>query len=143
MSEELQYELPGLERKAHECESTRPEGPGDATKPDELATTASVYSKLMASAAKLKATFAAGDREGERIAAAIRAAAGAYQKIEEQKAAELSRQMNGSDAPPPAPRQWSLTCPVSLVRWPSHPWSTHLLRPRGRNGLGSSREDHP
>ncbi|ULN35592.1 PPE domain-containing protein [Mycolicibacterium smegmatis] len=102
MSEELQYELPGLERKAHECESTRPEGPGDATKPDELATTASVYSKLMASAAKLKATFAAGDREGERIAAAIRAAAGAYQKIEEQKAAELNRQMNGSDAPPPA-----------------------------------------
>ncbi|MCP2627746.1 type VII secretion system ESX-1 target EspB [Mycolicibacterium smegmatis] len=102
MSEELQYELPGLERKAHECESTRPEGPGDATKPDELATTASVYSKLMVSAAKLKATFAAGDREGERIAAAIRAAAGAYQKIEEQKAAELNRQMNGSDAPPPA-----------------------------------------
>lgn len=101
MSEELQYELPGLERKAHECESPRPEGPGEATKPDELATTAGVYSKLTASAAKLKATFAAGDREGERIAAAIRAAAGAYQKIEEQKAAELNRQMNGSDAPAP------------------------------------------
>lgn len=103
MGDELRYATEGLEAKAHICETPRPEGPPEeANPPDMLLTTFSLWNKVLASASKMTATLKAGDREGERIAAALRAAAGAYKKVQDAKTAALNSQMNGSDGPPPA-----------------------------------------
>lgn len=100
MSEGLQYQTEGLEAKARICETPRPAVPGDAKAPDMLLSTFGAWSQLNASAATLISTLEAGDREGQRIAAAIRAAAVAYNKMDEANSTSLSGQMNGGGAPP-------------------------------------------
>jgi len=100
MGDELRYSVSGLEKKAHVCETPRPSGPGDASPPDNLPATFAAYSQLMASVTRMEKTLEAGDVEGKRIAGAIRAAAGAYQKIDEQKKAALDRQMRGGESAP-------------------------------------------
>lgn len=85
----------------------RPKGPdanGGFQDPDKLHSTVAACDRLRASASALALAFAAGDREAERIAKALQAAAVAYDKLDEQNKAALDQQVDGEGNANAAPQ---------------------------------------
>ncbi|WKG03644.1 hypothetical protein [Mycolicibacterium sp. HK-90] len=87
----------------------RPKGPdsdagsfdGPFEPPDQLHSTVAACNRLDSSAHALAQAFAAGDCEAERLAAALKATAVAYEQLDEQNQAVLDRQMRGDNTSPP------------------------------------------
>ncbi|MFV8048287.1 PPE domain-containing protein [Mycobacterium sp. 48b] len=91
-----------LTTKAESISTPRPQGPGPANPPDGLDITSAAMSQLHASVETLATTLSAGDVEAQRLAGALRAAAGAYDKVDADRKAALDGQMNGGNGETPA-----------------------------------------
>ncbi|WP_066901760.1 PPE domain-containing protein [Mycolicibacterium houstonense] len=70
--------------------------------PDALNSTKEVCLRLQNSADAMAAAFKAGDREAERLAAAMKAAASAYEKLDQQSGTGLDGQVRDGGGAPPA-----------------------------------------